>query len=377
MSQASAISVDRDFQRVPAELSIVVPTFNERENVPLVVEALDAALGRVNWEVVFVDDDSTDGTLGALAQAARGDTRVRYLHRIGRRGLSSAVTEGIQSTSAPIVAVMDADMQHDERLLPQMHEAFADPSLDVAVGSRYVDGGGLGEWAEDRKTISRVATELSRLVIRNHLTDPMSGFFMIRREAFESAHRNLSNQGYKILLDILASAKRALKAAEFAYTFRNRSHGESKLDEAAVMDYIALLIDKSIGAYIPSRFVIFSMVGALGVVVHMSILAGLFETGFASFLVAQAVATAIAMTFNFFINNTLTYRDKRLKGFGQIARGLLTFGLVSAVGAIANVGVANFLFVQNYAWYVSGIAGILVGAVWNYAASATFTWGKK
>ncbi len=360
----------------PLELSVIVPTFNERGNVIPLLEKLDAALTGVAWEVVFVDDDSRDGTAAAIVERCRADPRVRLIRRIGRRGLSSAVVEGILSTSTPFVAVIDADMQHDERLLKEMLTPLRAGEADLSVGTRYAGGGGVGDWDARRKTISWVATRLSALVVRAELSDPMSGFFMIRRDAFEMSVRQLSTQGYKILLDIVASAKKPLRIEEFPYVFRQRQHGESKLDALVTLEYLMLLLDKMFGRWVPARFILFMAIGGVGVFVHMGALAVFLKSLGLSFIVGQSLATAIAMTFNFFLNNMLTYRDKRLKGFWPVLGGLASFSLVCSVGAVSNVGIANFMFSHSYSWYVSGIAGIVVGAVWNYAASSVFTWRK-
>jgi dolichol-phosphate mannosyltransferase len=359
-----------------AEIAIVIPTFNERDNVIELKNRIAALLSGRAWEMVFVDDDSKDGTYDVLRAEAQRDPRLRVIQRIGRRGLSTAVVEGILSTSAPLVAVMDADLQHDERILPDMITKLTATQADLVVGSRYTEGGGVGEWNESRQTVSRVATKLSHLVIKTELSDPMSGFFLIRREAFDRAVRSLSTQGYKILLDIVASAKPPLKVAEVPYTFRTRQHGESKLDSAVTWEYIMLLVDKLIGHIIPVRFFMFMCVGGVGVLVHMVTLFTAFQLLSVSFLYAQAAAAIVAMTFNFFVNNFLTYRDKRLKGVWGLLRGLTTFYAVCSLGAVANVGIAEVMFQRGDAWWLSAVAGILVGAVWNYAASSIFTWRK-
>jgi dolichol-phosphate mannosyltransferase len=302
---------------------------------------------------------------------------VRIIRRIGRRGLSSAVVEGILSTSTPYVAVIDADMQHDERLLSQMLFCLRANEADLAVGTRYALDGGVSDWDVRRQTISWVATRLSALVVRANLTDPMSGFFMIRRDAFEASLRQLSQQGYKILVDIVASAPKPLRIREFPYVFRNRQHGQSKLDALVSLEYLMLLLDKLFGRWVPARFILFMAIGGLGVFVHMAVLTVLLKTAGAPFVFGQSSATLVAMTFNFFLNNTLTYRDKRLKGFWPIVGGLFSFYLVCSLGAVSNVGIANFMFSHSYAWWVSGIAGIIVGAVWNYAASSVLTWRKR
>jgi len=267
-------------------------------------------------------------------------------------------------------------VEHDERLLAPMLAILRQDEADVVVGSRYLAEGSLGDWSQGRRTISRVATGLSRLVLRGcHLTDPMSGFFMLKREMFDAAVRRLSQEGYKILLDILASSPVPARIKEVPYVFGLRRHGESKLDSLVVLDYVALLLDKLVGRWLPVRFLMFAAVGSIGVLLHMAVLAAAVHLG-VPFLRAQIAATVIAIGGNFFLNNALTYRDKRLSGLGPVLLGLLSFYAVCSVGAVANVGIADFLFVKDYDWWVSGICGILVGAVWNYATSALFTWRK-
>jgi dolichol-phosphate mannosyltransferase len=371
-----SIRGDRRVEPAVPELVVVIPTFNERDNIGPLLEKLGHALDGIRWEAVFVDDDSTDGTVRALEEACCADPRVRSVRRLGRRGLASAVVEGIQSNFSPYIAVMDADLQHDERLLAAMLEVLRKDEADIVIGSRYLDEGGLGDWSKGRRTISHVATQLSRLVLRGRdLTDPMSGFFMLKRDVFNGAVRRLSQEGYKILLDIVASSPVSVRIKEVPYVFGLRQHGESKLDSLVVLDYLTLLLDKLIGRWIPVRFLMFTAVGSMGVVLHMAVLKTFLALDVV-FIRAQAIATVAAIAGNFFLNNALTYRDKRLKGFRQVLLGLVGFYAVCSIGAVANVGIADFLFGQDYDWWVSGICGILVGAVWNYAMSALFTWRK-
>jgi dolichol-phosphate mannosyltransferase len=257
-----------------------------------------------------------------------------------------------------------------------MLKSLRSGEADLAVGTRYAGEGGVGDWDTRRQTISWVATRLSALVVKADLSDPMSGFFMIRRDAFELSLRQLSTQGYKILLDIVASAPEPMRIKEFPYVFRTRQHGESKLDALVSLEYLMLLLDKMFGRWVPARFILFMVIGGLGVFVHMTMLTVLLKAAGAPFVAGQSVATLVAMTFNFFLNNMLTYRDKRLKGFWPVLGGLFSFYLVCSLGAVSNVGIANILFSRSYSWWFAGIAGILVGAVWNYAASSVFTWRK-
>jgi dolichol-phosphate mannosyltransferase len=357
------------------EVSVIVPTFNERDNIAEVVQRLDASLKEVAWEVIFVDDDSTDGTASRVREIAQRNRRVRCVQRIGRRGLSSACVEGMMASAAPYLAVMDADCQHDETVLPRMLEVLRTENADIVVGSRYVGGGGIGAWDNSRAKMSRFATRLSRAVIKSDLSDPMSGFFALRREVVEAAAHNLSNIGFKILLDVIASSPQPLRVSEIPYEFRNRRAGESKLDSQAMWGYLMLLADKLIGHVVPVRFVAFVLVGGLGIFVHFAALSMLFRALSASFSFSQAVATVLAMTSNFALNNVLTYRDMRLRGWRWV-KGWASFTLACSIGALGNVGIASYLFRRNTVWLLAALAGIVVGAVWNYAVTAFYTWNE-
>jgi len=361
---------------LPAQLAIVVPTFNERQNVLLLVALVGRALPGIAWEIVFVDDDSPDETAEAARALALADPRVRVLQRYGRRGLSSACVEGILATAAPYVAIMDADLQHDETILRAMYERIRRDDVDLVVGSRYIEGGGMGEWSENRQKMSRFATRLALHLTQTPISDPMSGFMMMRRDAFMRSLPHLSTVGFKILLDIAASAPTPLRVAEVPYTFRTRQYGESKLDSLVLWEYVQLLMDKMVGHLVPVRFLSFAMVGGFGVVVHFAVLTLLFKLLSQPFGTAQTAATLVAISSNFFLNNMFTYRDKRLTGWGLV-RGWVSFNLVCAFGAAANVGVADWLFSHRSYWALSALAGITVSVVWNYVMSAFFTWQKK
>ncbi len=357
------------------ELSIIVPTYNEKENISELVSRIDTCLANQSWEVIFVDDDSPDGTADLVRALARDDHRIRCIQRINRRGLSSACIEGMLASSAPYLAVMDADLQHDERLLQQMLETLKEEGFDLAVGSRYSAGGGVGNWDPVRTRMSRWATRLSRMVLRVPLSDPMSGFFMIRRSVFLGRVRQLSGVGFKILLDVIASSPQQLQVKELPYIFRSRQFGESKLDGQVGWEYLLMLLDKLFGQCIPVGFLSFALVGGLGVVVHLLTLTFLFEGMKISFLNSQIVATFIAMTSNFALNNVLTYRDIRLRGWHWL-QGWASFTFACSIGAFANVSIASHLFEKGTMWIIAALVGMSVSAVWNYAMTRAYT-GKK
>jgi len=357
----------------PAELAVVIPTFNERDNIEPLLASLDRALEGIAYEVIFVDDDSPDGTAAAVRAISRENPRVRVLQRIGRRGLSSACLEGMMATAAPYIAVMDADLQHDERILPEMLSRIQAGNLDLVAATRNKEGGGMGEFARHRVRLSHLGRRLSRSVSHTDLSDPMSGFFVVSRAFLEEVVHSASGTGFKILLDLVASARRPLRFAEVPYTFRKRVRGASKLDILVGIEYLQLLLDKTIGNLIPPRFLIFSMVGALGLLVSIGVLYLLFSVLKMEFSLAQALTTFVAMTANFFLNNSLTYRDRRLRG-RRVAVGLLTFYAACFVGAVINVRIAQFTKGAGVPWYLAGGCGLAVGAVWNYGVTSITTW---
>ena len=354
------------------ELSVVAPTFNERANVARLVEKLAAALDGVAWEVIFVDDDSPDGTAELAKSIAAQDPRVRCLRRVGRRGLAGAVIEGALASAAPFVACIDADMQHDETLLPRMLAAIRPDGVDLVVGSRYLEAAGLAEGLSPiRKLGSQAATALGRKALKADVSDPVSGFFMIRREAIDRVAAKLEPTGFKILFDIIASQHEPLRVKELPYAFQAREAGESKMGGRVALEYLGLVAAKLTGDLISPRLVFFGLVGASGVLVHMAALWGAQVA--LPFAYAQGLAAVTAMTSNYFVNNAVTYRDRRLKGW-RLASGYLRFCLLCAVGLAANVAVGAELHAHGLAWPLAGLAGAACGAVWNYVSTYLGVW---
>lgn len=357
------------------ELSVIVPTFNEAPNVELVVGALVASLRGIDWEVIFVDDDSSDGTTDVVRLIAGHDGRVRCIRRIGRRGLAGATIEGMLSSSAPVIAIMDGDMQHDGSLLPEMLRRIQ-AGDDLVIASRFCDAGSAAiGLSRTRLGGSRMAIRLARTILHIDVSDPMSGFFAIRRPAFEALAPRLSTQGFKILMDILASTPQPLRTSELPLRFRARQHGVSKLDNLVTVEYLSLLLAKWTGDLLSLRFVLFALIGGFGVAVHLAALKMALASGL-TFSLAQMAAAYVAMTGNFFLNNSLTYRDRRLKGWRLIS-GLASFWIVCSIGVIANVGAAQLVYERASEWWLAGLAGACLGAVFNYLATSMFTWRAR
>jgi dolichol-phosphate mannosyltransferase len=358
------------------ELSVVVPTFNERKNVRVLVERLGQVLQGTAWEVIFVDDNSPDGTASEVKAIGAHDPRVRCIRRVGRRGLAGACIEGMLSSQAPFVAVMDGDLQHDENLLSDMLRHLQSGQHDIVIGSRNLPGADAAGLSERRQLASRAASLLASRSVDRDVTDPLSGFFMLRRDTVDAIAPRLSTQGFKILLDILISTRGTLRVLELPFHFRGRNDGVSKMDATVVLDFVGLLVSKATGNLVPQRFAGFALVGTSGIVVHLTVLKiALVGPGLA-FEYAQALATIIAMVSNFFLNNELTYRDQRLRGFSLI-KGLLWFCGVCSIGALSNLGVADWLYDMEPVWWLAGLLGSFVGAVWNYAMSSILVWRRR
>lgn len=360
----------------PAEFAVVVPTFNESANLEELYQRLAVALDGTSWELIVVDDNSPDGTADLAWRLGRRHANFRCIKRVGRRGLSSACIEGILSTNAPYVAVMDGDLQHDEAVLPAML-AKVKAGADIAVGTRYSGTGSTGEgFSSVRAWGSRAATRLSSFIAGQPLSDPMSGFFAVRRDLVVDVAPRLSSEGFKILLDLVITAARGgtpPAVAEVPYTFRPRHAGESKMSPLVVIQFGGLWLSKMTGGVLPTSFLLFSLVGFSGIAVHLTALWLVNSVLGASFIWSQLAATMIAMTWNFFLNNMLTYADRKLRGWKAFV-GLFAFYAACSIGTLANVSVAALLYDVRQVPLFAGLAGALMSSVFNYAVTRVFTW---
>jgi dolichol-phosphate mannosyltransferase len=354
-------------------LSIVVPTYKESKNVPILFERIVAALGGAPWEMIVVDDDSPDGTADVAFALAATDNRLRCLRRVNRSGLAGAVIEGWMSSSADFVAVIDGDLQHDESILLAMYQTLAKGSGNLVIGTRLRDTS-KGTLSPARQRLSDLGAWFFRRIAGVTVTDPMSGFFMMRREIVSRLAPRLSPDGFKILVDVILSAGGGLSIVEVPYTFRKRQAGESKLTPLVGIDFLGLVVHHATAGALPTRFVLFAMIGAVGLVVHVLALSAVLHwSRMMTFDSGQLFATVVAMASNFILNNEITYRSYRYRGLGMIA-GFAGFALGCSVGAIANIDVASWLYKDNQTWWVAGLAGALLSVVWNYAVSTNLIW---
>ncbi len=356
-------------------VTVVLPTFNEAENIPHVLQALEQALTGLSYEVIVVDDNSPDGTWKvAQEHAAAQPGRVRSLRRLHNRGLSSAVLDGFAASLGDILVVMDADLQHDEKIIPQLVEIIKSNQADVAVGSRRAAGGSQQDWSKRRRLVSWVATVLAKVFLSVDVSDPMSGFFALKRSSFEALAPSLDPKGFKILLEFLAR-DRELRVAEVGYAFRNRQHGESKLSTQVIVQYLAALYSLSLGSFIPLQFIKYATVGLSGVGVNQ------LATWVAKAQMGQPAEVALiwgielSLLWNFWFNNIWTFHDQRMRGARELIFGLFKFHVVCLAGALINYSVCLYL-VNSFHWnlYVANGVAIVIATAWNYLINRQVTW---
>ena len=358
-------------------VSVIVPTYRESANIPILFERIKRVLNGAPWELVVVDDDSPDGTSSVAFALAAEDRRIRCLRRVNRSGLAGAVIEGWMSSSADFVAVIDGDLQHDESILPKMYEALARGSGNLAIGARIRNASGSGSLSPARQALSDLGAWFFRRIAGTTVADPMSGFFMIRREIVSRLAPRLSPDGFKILVDVILSAGGGLKIVEIPYEFRKRNAGESKLTPLVGIDFLGLVVHHATAGILPIRFVLFAMIGAGGLIVHILTLSAVLHWfGTLTFDAGQLIATIVAMGSNFILNNEITYRPYRFRGLGMVV-GFLAFALGCSVGALANLNVASWLYRADQTWWLAGLAGALLSVVWNYAVSTNLIWRRR
>jgi dolichol-phosphate mannosyltransferase len=371
------------------KVTIVSPTYNEAENVPRLVHDVDAVLSGIDYELLIADDDSPDRTWAVAQELATQNPRIRVLRRSTDRGLSPAVIEGFLSTSSDYVGVIDADLQHDPAILPQMIAAL-DAGAEIAVGSRYVEGGGTGTWNAARRFQSWVATKLARTFLGVELTDPMSGYFILRRDDFNRIHKQLDSSGFKILLEIVGRLAPS-KLEEVPYTFRARVAGQSKLSSKVVLQYLGQLWRlSSVSRYMSVRFIKFALVGASGTIINLCAFLSFARLFGVRDWRISALATLFANLTNYVFNNAWTFVDRGHRGW-SLVRGYVTYLGLSLVGMSAstltfaglNGAYRTYLHTVQPAKesYIIALGfqlvAILVGTVFNYELNRRFTWRDK
>jgi dolichol-phosphate mannosyltransferase len=374
-------------------VSIVTPTYNEAANVPLFVEAIGDVLADTTYEIIVVDDDSPDRTWEVAGKLGQADPRVRVIRRFGESGLSSAVMAGLGSARGQVLVVMDADLQHDEAILPRMVGLLSSDQADVVIGSRATDGGSYGSWGSGRRFVSWVATLIARLLLRVPTTDPMSGYFAMTRATFDELAPSINPQGFKILLEFIGRRRAGLRVTEVGFTFRNRMHGETKMSPSVIRSYLLAVVELRVGRQVKGQFVLYGLVGLSGVAVNLIVFSitdaiglGAIHLGFGRPLRwSLLLGIQASILSNFVLNNYFTFWERRFHR-QRLLVGMVEFEVISAFGVVVHVSI--FQFLESTGWGVGLLGGtaarlghdavgFLVALVSNYYLNVNYIWRRR
>ena len=353
-------------------ISLIIPTYNERDNITPLVMRIHQVLSNYDYRILFIDDDSSDGT-AELITSLSPKYPVSVIIRKDKRGLASAVVDGLRHATGEIIGVMDADLQHPPEVIPDLLEKI-DGGADMAIASRYVPGGAIPGWGLARRIISKTAIFLAHVLLppTRQIKDPMAGFFIFNRQAIANA--DLKPTGYKILLEILIEGE-FRNIAEVPYTFGTRSSGESKLSARQEVDYLKHVYSLMRRTGEVLRFFKFCLVGLSGIGVNEGLLWLLTELAGLPLPVSSAIGIESSIISNFFLNNFFTFRDRRSPEVKSTLIRLLKFNLVSLAGLGLNLGILLLLTnVFGIYYLASNLVGIAVAALWNYILSTWWTW---
>ena len=329
-------------------------------------------------ELLFVDDDSADGTAERVRELAHSHGCLHLIRRVGRHGLSSAIKEGILDATGDVVIVMDCDGQHEPAAVARAVEQLLDTASDLVIGTRFHPQAEIAGLSRQRERNSTLANRVARFSLPRYgnLTDYMSGFFALRPERCLTYVRQVDVNGFKFLYELLALSRGQLKVAEVPLSFQPRLAGESKLDLAVVWDLGVSILHTLLLRALPRRAVSFALVGTSGILLHLLVFAIMRRLVGLSFEQAQGLAVVCAASSNYLINNVLTFRAQQLRGRALLI-GLLRFLLVTSLGMVANVGVSSAFYRQvSHPPLLALLAGIAVDFVWKYAASSRFVWNS-
>ena len=356
-----------------SDISLVVPTYNEAKNIVPLIKRAEAALPGLDWEILFADDNSPDGTADVVREVSKQDDRVRLVLRLSDRGLAKASIQGMLSAKGDLLCVLDGDGQHDPEIIESMVAPIRAGNADIVSAARRLDEGtdvsALGPF---RLGLSKIGNQLSRFVLGRDIADPLTGFFVIRRDAFLRVAPHLRDPGFKLLLDILSS-DRDLRHSEVPFDFGQRLHGESKLDSFVAWQFATYLMSRLTRGIVPASLISFLIVGGSGVFIHLAVLyAVLSATG--QFALSQTAAALAAVTSNFLLNNRLTFRDKRLRGT-RLVTGYIKFLVISSIGIAANVSIATLTYQEvGQIALLAALAGIALDTLWKFVVSSRFVW---
>ena len=358
-------------------LSVVLPTFNERNNIISIINQLLELPIPYEIELIIVDDNSSDGTAKVVRDYSQKERRIRLINRFGRSGLSSALKEGCLCASGDQIIIMDSDGQHQVDTINKAINKLNSINTDIVIASRFLEESVQEGLTKRREKGSNIANKFARLSLSKkyaHLTDYMSGFIAFKRNNCINTIKKIDVNGFKFLYELLAISKGRLNVLEIPLKFKERKIGTSKLDSAIIWDFVISLLHTFTRRIIPRRAISFAIVGTTGVFVQMFCIYFIIWITNFEFQKVLPFGVIMAASSNYTINNLLTFRENKLKGL-KFVGGLFKFLLVSSLPILANIGVTNLFFDKfSSNSFFSQLIGIIVVFIWNYAASSKFVW---
>ena len=355
--------------------SIVLPTYNEANNIKIIINELIKLLEKnYVYEIIVIDDNSPDHTWRIVEEEYINYQNIFCFRRIKKRGLSSAIVDGFMLSKFNNMIVLDSDLQHDLKIIPNIIDKLSN-NFDLVIGSRYINNDSMKDWNFFRRLLSQFATKISNFIQDSITTDPMSGFFGIKKKLFLEVVNQLDIKGYKILLDIVAvlKNKKNFKNIDIPYKFKERIYGESKLTGEILIESLDLIYSKLFGSILPVNFIKFITVGSFGALIHFSILFFLYKFLDYSYSFALICSIEFSIIFNYFLNNIWTFRFVKLFGKQNLI-GLIKFNLFSGIGGIIAYLVSQNLYNLDFNWVISSLLGAIVASLWNYNLNKIMTW---
>ncbi len=356
------------------QLSIIVPTKNEEHNIELLINKLFNVCSNIHFEIIFVDD-SSDNTCKVIQKFQNQYDNIQLIHRDNATGLSSAVIVGMGNVNSDYICVMDADLQHDEAIIPTMLNIAEIDKKNIVIATRYNQAGNLSAFSPIRKCISYIATQLAEFLLPIKVSDPMSGFFLIHREVYLSARDKLSGIGFKILLDLIFSSDIKLHYSEVSYKFGKREFGKSKLNFEVILDYLLLLIYHKLHIHIPKTYIYFAICGAIGAIIHYITFMIQFLYFDLPIFNAHVVSAFMAILVNYNLNNFITFKKKR--GVKSPAKSFIAFLIISLFGILISGSITEKLYNLSGLWLLASVFGVIMASVWNYVLSKIIIWNKN
>ncbi|TGK05620.1 glycosyltransferase family 2 protein [Leptospira langatensis] len=377
-------------------VSVILPTYNESENLPIAADRISKSLSGFKHEIIVVDDDSPDHTWEIAENLQETIPQLRVIRRLTGKGLSSAVLTGMGAAEGEVFVVMDSDLQHDEKILPEMIRSFYERDVDLCLGTRYAKGGSTGKWSWARIGISRFANFLAKRLLGLPVSDPMSGYFGIKRSVYSETVNEINPRGFKILLEFLGRSKEELKIEEIPYTFQTRVHGKTKLNNSVIKNFFLAVLDIRFGKWISPTFLLYCIVGATGVIVNLlGFLLGEaldFPELISGYSILDPVSLSVlfgielSIVSNFLLNNYFTFYERRYSDW-KLPFGFALFHSVSLFGILVQILSFHFIY-QSFLSeikvvnaftlkFASDILSILIAMLSNYFLNSNLTWSRR